>query len=301
MKYTDVITLPCGPLPMLREVRHHLRSRPGVVTTVVELEFEWPGKDFIAEVRELSEEAEAALAALVLLLDDRIAYRREGEMVQVTRPDGGTLFCDVTRGVRSYDTDLERRVGPEPILQQAPALPLDQDPSASAALRCYLAAIEQVKTPVGFILLCSALEALCPTKSQSFNKNQLIAALKERGIDVKETDMIDIVRVRAMVHHGFVEDPLLHPSWSTLETLVRTALRQVLDVRYGWPRQVPTTKSNRVATHEVFDVDLEERHTNPPAESVRTLAEGGLTSAAEARRLVDDLLHSRDQMCDHLG
>lgn len=284
MKHTDVLTLPSRTSPMLREVRHLLRSRPGIVVTIVQVPFVCPATGWVSTVRKAKQDAETALAALVLLLDDRIAYRRLGELSTIVRKGGREALIDVTRAVRRYDSDLERRVRPREILERAAELQLERDPAVTAGLRCYLSALEQVKTSVGFILLCSALEALCPTRKQSFNKKELIAALADYGIDADEASMRGIVRARAIVHHGFIEDEFLYNTWEALEGYVRKVLRVRLEVKYGWPIAVPVTSSPASFTHALHDEDLTVVETDPPADPIRQQVKDLAEIEVRARR-----------------
>lgn len=104
-KYTDVLTVP-GPLPVLRKVHHHLCSRPGVITTILETEFEIPSAGLSIAIAQARRTAEMTLATLAALLDERVADNRVGEMI-VFHTQQGDVLVDVTEAVRPYDHKLE--------------------------------------------------------------------------------------------------------------------------------------------------------------------------------------------------
>lgn len=289
LRRTDVVALPGMREPVLREVRQMTWTRPGTVLTVIEVPFDVPDRGFHSAWDEATRQAETALTTAITLLDERIAYRRAGDITEVALPDGTTLSMDVTRAVWPYSVTVEDEHDTPAILDAAADLDLDADATVSAALRCYLAAVERAKTPNGFILLCSALEELVipPRGKKSFNSKALQEGLTKLGIITDEKTLSEIARARAQVHKALQDDKYLYDRWNDLHTLVRTALRARLGVTLAWPPEVQATSSVSF-TYAVGDADDEPGDTDPPSkpvvEEVADLRELASAAARPRRR-----------------
>jgi hypothetical protein len=214
--------------------------------------------DTVVAIREWRDEALAALAFLVAVLDERIAQEVLGEDLLV--------FDDVGAPSGAVDQVTQvRRFVPKRVLQQHRQVLSElrlQDPAASspvvAAARWYLRAAQGGVTPDGVVFLWIALEALAkPAYGTKLTKTErklsdvewVERALRDAGVDPTsvEPTVGRLAGLRAEIVHGGVETPaLLRDGYYALEILVRALLRHRMDVGpMAWPIRPGNTNLRR--------------------------------------------------------
>lgn len=266
-QYTDVIYGP-GQVPLLREVRHQLLTRPGQFSTIVTIPFLVPERGAIRLFFECQRDADATLGALTLMLDERIADRRVGDIVVVPLPGGKQAFMDVTARVRSFQPDLEAQYPPTDFLSQLAQRDLSGDEQLHSALRLYLRAIENRLTQDGYILLSAAVDDLCGGRNK-MKPHDMRAALEAAGQTPAMNTLERVSSVRGrLIHNGMVDLADLYTAWYDLEEITRVLLRHRAELDGGWPTRVPMYEGPLLAEPRIADVQQKQSQTEPPAQSV---------------------------------
>jgi len=205
--------------------------------------------DLIVAMREWRDEALAALAFVVAVLDERIAQEVLAEDVLLFDDAGAAKFAaDHVNQIRSF-IPSQRVLEPH---RQVLASMRDMDPAESspvvAAARWYLRAAQTGVTPDAVVFLWIALEALTkPAYGTKLTKTEkklsdvdwVERGLQQAGLDPTrvEPSVGRLAGLRAEIVHGGVESPaLLRDGYYTLEVLVRILLRHELGIGpFAWP------------------------------------------------------------------
>ncbi|WGW11538.1 hypothetical protein LWF01_15810 [Saxibacter everestensis] len=242
LQYTDISHVP-GECPSMYKVMRREWTKPNQFLTVVQVPLVFPATEPPADCFAAARRrARSAVALVAASLDERIVDRFLGEVATVELSTGQVVDIDVAMGVRDFDTTLESETSPRAVLESLAQMNLREDPVLAAALRWYLAALDLRVTAAGFVLLCTACEALVdplPKKNKSFNSNALERALNGTGSSFSTSEIATVVRARArLVHHGEEDHEDLFPAWYALEAITRTLLMHRSEVEPGWPARV---------------------------------------------------------------
>lgn len=205
--------------------------------------------DLVRAMREWRDEALAAIAFVVAVLDERIAQEVLAEDLLLFDDAGGV------KGVADQVTQVRRFVSSQRVLDEHRAVIerlRDEDPAASepvvAAARWYLRAVQAGVTPDAVVFFWIALESLAkPAYGAKLSKAQrritdvgwVQLAVKEAGVELAEVSppIGLLAGLRAEIVHGGVESPaLLRDGYYALEVLARLLLRHRLGITAtGWP------------------------------------------------------------------
>jgi hypothetical protein len=205
--------------------------------------------DLVRAMREWRDEALAAMAFVVAVLDERIAQEVLAEDL--------LLFDDAgnPNGAADHVTQVRAFVSSQRVVEQHRRVLhdlSDHDPAASspvvAAARWYLRAVQNGVTPDAVVFFWIALEALTKppygSKLSKAEKKTSDVAWVEQGLrnaglnpDALQPPVGRLAGLRAEIVHGGVESPtLLREGYYTLELCVRLLLRQQLGIGpVGWP------------------------------------------------------------------
>jgi hypothetical protein len=205
--------------------------------------------DLVAAFRAWRDEALAAVAFVVAILDERIAQEVLAEDMLLFDDNGAPT------GAADHVSQVRALVSSERVVSEHRAAlgrlrdlkPGDDSPIAAAA-RWYLRAVQNGVTPDSVVFFWIALEALTkPVYGTKLSKTQkrlsdvdwVEQGLKETGLDPTMVDpsVGRLAGLRAEIVHGGKESPaLLRNGYYTLEMLVRLLLRSRLDVGpAAWP------------------------------------------------------------------
>lgn len=257
-----------GQVPLLREVRHQLLTRPGQFSTIVTIPFIVPERGAMRLFLKCKRDAEATLGALTSMLDERIADRRVGDIVVVPMPSGGEATMDVTERVRSFQPDLETQYPPADFLSQLTQRDLSGDEQLHSALRLYLRAIENRLTQDGYILLSAVVDDLCGGRNK-MKPHDMRAALEAAGQTPAMNTLERVSSVRGrLIHNGMVDLAEMYTAWYDLEEITRVLLRHRAELDGGWPTRVPMFEGPLLAERRIADVQQKQAQTEPPAQSV---------------------------------
>ncbi len=241
-RYTDARFEPSDPLRIVYS-RHDLWTRPNTILTITEVELgAVPESDLGAFATEGLRRARQALAAAITVLDERIAYRFIAFQIFVATP-GGVAIIDSSDAVRCHDQAVTRRETVAAALDGLSQMCAPDD-ATSAALSCYLAALEHTLTPPGLMLLIGALEVAClgvEKHGTGFNKKGLCDELDRLGIpnDRDEIGRLISGTRGTVVHQGFQPHHQLKEAWYLTERLLRAVLQARLCTDHAWPAEPP--------------------------------------------------------------
>lgn len=177
-RYADMTYSHLKEVPVRRTIVHELYTRPGQVSTVVTVPFTVPEVNASHAIRAAVQRGERALAYVVLTLDERVADRRQGELVVVETTDG-ELLADVTYAVRTFDGAAETIFPTAGVLAGLRDLDLSPESGVAGPLSLYLHAVEKRYSAEGFVLLAAAADALAD--AGSFNPQRIREALSMAG------------------------------------------------------------------------------------------------------------------------
>jgi hypothetical protein len=237
-----------GVRPTYEKYTDRVPVGEGVELTVALLEVVLP-EDLIGAIGEWELENQAAVGALVAVLDERIAQEQLAQdLVILDRDsDGSYRGADHVARVREFPPTSSVFPTDRIALRRLRALSLSDKQAVASGARWYLKAAQAGPTPDAIVFLWIALEALAkpPFGSRLTAAQRRLSDVRwvEQAVERAGRNPGDLTPsvgrlhgLRAAVVHGGLEAPEdLRQGFYTLEAIARLLLRDRLGVRTSFP------------------------------------------------------------------